>query len=534
MPVRKTILPIVPKEEFGIQVLVRYRPDKPDGDLELVATVPSPDGKGGMKMRRRRRTARTKDPVLAHQRARALAQKLASTIKGVPKKLIRAKFASGQDITDMDCIAYYESEVLPSLRKNDNEYGRFAASKIRVLRKLLPLVAKNHQSTPLRLIDQAYVDDYTALRLEKGALRRDGSGEWREVEDLDEDDRKLKLGTVETDLLLLRRAIDAAKSYQVKDAQGRWLSVIQYDPFLDQTKRIQFPQETDITRQPILDYESFEQLVSAADAWDRQCNAEYERLRYRERFPNFAPRCPGYSEAILKVARQGRRREDLTRLRWLHVVFAEDSVRMAEVIDKVLGIKVSPEQARAIFPAGLIVWSRGKTDVFRFAPMPRYLADVLRRFKSGHPHKDNPKGPIFYGIQDSRKALSVGNLADWFPRLQKHAGIQHSEEEGWHMFRRLFRQERLGHFSNKIVAYCGGWSRLTAIDKILDVDESQAMNRHYLQVLLRQMYACMSFDGSKIDSRNHISGVSEHVLAQLREEGYLDSSGAESLRTSVD
>ena len=521
MPKRSTKLPEVPKEDYGVRVLVRERPDNPDGNLELVATIHTPDGKGGLKKRRKRTTAGTTDPALAYQRARALAQSLAVAQKGVAKGRVRTKFMAGADITDMDCLDYYESEVVSKLDQDD-EYRKQVTSKLRVLRSLLPAIAENGKATPLRLISENYVSAYKDLRLEKGALRRDGSGEWREFEGLDDGDRKVKISTVGTDLLVLRRAIDATKSYQVKDADGRYLSVIQYDPFLDQGKKIKLPAETDITRQPILDYESFNRMVAVADEWDQHCNTEYVRLAYPSRFPHFQPRCPGYSEAILMVARQGRRRGDLTRLRWRHVVFAEDSKRMAQVIDKVLGIKVSPEQARVVFPHGLIVWSRGKTDVYRFAPMPRYLSERLRNFKTTHPHAKDPDGPLFYAIQDCRKPLTAKNLADWFPRLQQRAGIEHSREEGWHMFRRLFRQERHGHFSNKVVAYCGGWSRLTAIHQVLDVDESQVMNRNYFQVLLRPMYACMAFDGSRIDPTTDMSGVSDQVSAQLREEGYLE------------
>lgn len=522
---RTTRLPEVPREKYGIRVLVRERPDNRGGNLELVACVPYVDTTGKAQEHRRRRSAGTTDPSIAYRRAEALAQRLALRLQGLVQGRIRSRFFSGDDITDLDCLDYYETEVISKLDES-SEYRSFAESKIKVLRRLLPAVAENGRETPLRLIEQGYVDRLVALRLEKGALRKDGTGEWKEYGEMDEDDRKVRLRTVETDILVLRRAINAAKSYQVKDAEGKWLSAIQYDPFLDATKRIKLPKETDIRRQPIMDYDAFEKMISAAGGWDRHSNAEYSRLKYPERFPHHRPRCPGYSEALLKVARQGRRRGDFPRLKWRHVVFPENSKRMAEVILKVLAVKVTPEQARQIFPHGLLIWSRGKTDVYRFAPMPQYLCESLRRFEVEHPHRDNPDGPLFYAIRDHRKAATQKNLASWFPKIQAWAGIDHGDEEGWHMFRRLFRQERIGHFTNKIVAYCGGWSRLNAISKLLDVDESQAMNRHYLQVLLRQMYACMAFDASRIDARVHIAGVSDHVLAQLREEGYLaDSSG---------
>jgi hypothetical protein len=411
--------------------------------------------------------------------------------------------------------------VIPKLGDENNEYRKFAMSKVRVLRNILPVIAENGRETPLRLIDQGYVNEFEALRLEKGTLRKDGSGEWREYVQMDENDRKVRVRTIETHILVLRRAINAAKSFQVRDAEGKWLSVIQYDPFLDETKRVKLPKETDVRRQPIMEYEMLDLMTAAADPWDRHSNTEYERLRYPARFPHFQRRCPGYSEAIIRIARQGRRRGDLPRLRWRHIIFPENAKQMSDVIGKVLAVRVTAEQARTIFPHGLIVWSRGKTEVYRFAPMPGSLSAFLRGFETTHPHRGNPDGPLFYAIQDSRKAVTVKNLAEWFPALQKWAGLEHGTEEGWYTFRRLFRQERIGHFTNKIVAYCGGWSRLTAISKLLDVNENEAMDRHYAQVLLRQMYACMAFDGSKIDARVHIAGVSEHVLAQLREEGYL-------------
>lgn len=92
MPQRSTKLPEVPVEDYGVRVLVRARPDNPGGNLELVAIIPTPDGKGGLRTRRKRKSAETSDPKLAYKRARELAQSLAVIQKGVAKGRTRTKF----------------------------------------------------------------------------------------------------------------------------------------------------------------------------------------------------------------------------------------------------------------------------------------------------------------------------------------------------------------------------------------------------------------------------------------------------------
>lgn len=522
MAKRNTELPEVPLEEYGVRVLVRLRPDQPEGNLELVGYIPTPNGKGSTAYRRVRRSARTKDAKKAYRNAKKFAKRLAERLGISPASRLKMKFFGGEDVTVLDCLEYYEANVIPQLR--EPEYEAYARTRCKVLRKLVPLVATSGGDTALRLIDQRWVDRFADIRLEKGGLKKDGSGEWSEPDDaMDESERRVSLTTVRKDLEFLHRAIVAAGSHQVKDEDGKWVRAVQYDPFEDGSKRIQLPQDQDVVRQPIMSYETHRRMVAAAGVFDEQCNQEYERLGYPGRFPHFSPRCPHYTEALLQIARQGRRRGAIAGVQWQDIVFPEEGERMAEAIGKTLRIKVTAVEATRVFPHGLIVWQR-KTDkrsTWRFAPMPAYLERLLRAFKRNHPNREDPRGPLFYRIQDHRRPVRAGTLAEWFPRIQARAGIDHFREEGWHEWRRLFRQERHGHFSNKVVAYCGGWSRLNAIDKILDVDETQAMNRHYLQVLLRQMYACMAFDGSQIDEEVHIPGVSQYVLAQMRADGYL-------------
>lgn len=62
--------------------------------------------------------------------------------------------------------------------------------------------------------------------------------------------------------------------------------------------------------------------------------------------------------------------------------------------------------------------------------------------------------------------------------------------------------------------------KLPSLNSLLDVDDAQPMNRHYLQVLLSQMYACMAFDAKAAQAARPIPGISDEVLAQLRREEY--------------
>jgi hypothetical protein len=510
-------------DEDGLEILIRKHPKT--GVLEGVAKLPKIDAEGNRRIVRLRCSLKTTDAEVALRNARAWARRLKINVDGLARATLKSKFFNGRLVTDLDVLDYYEAEVIPTLEQG-SEYRKQAESKLRVLRALLPQVARRGDATPLISIDKQYIDRYQVLRLSKGALLRDGSGEWRTEYPASKRGRKVAIRTVATDLLVLRRAVHAAKAYLVEDYTGRMMSAVQYDPFADPVKKLRLPAETDMTRQPIMAYQAYDQMLAVADAFDQRANAEYIRLGYPERHPHYAPRCPGYTDALLKVARQGRRRGDFTRLTWEDVIFPEDAEGMVTKIYEILSESVGADEARRIFPTGMIVWPRGKTGVYRFAPMPEYLMDSLATFKRGHPHRDNPLGPVFYAIRNSQKAVTVRSLAQWYPKLQELAGIEHRGEEGWHMFRRLFRQERQGRISNKIVAYCGGWSKLNAVHKLLDVDEKDVMNSRYLQVLLRQMFACMVFDATRLKENTTLPGVSDHVIAQLREIGYLSPEDA--------
>lgn len=510
----------VPKELYGVRVTLRPHPET--GTLEMVAHIPLKDGS----VKRRRKSTGTTDREEAYDQAKRLSQALAVKTGGLAKAKIERKFVSGGDITDLDCLDYYESEVLPKL---SDSYAGFVRARLTALRKLLPRVAEEQRvATPLRLIDQEYVDEYAKLRLEKGGLKRDGSGEWREYDedDLDDDGRKVSLSTARKDLQMLSRTIQAARGHHVKDSDGRWSAAVQFNPFKDREPALELPQNDSAVRQPIMDPAEYQRMLDVADEVDASANAAYKHLRYAERFEHHHPRCPGYMGTILRVARQGRRRAAIADLQWRDVLFPDEHAdRIAAIIIAILGIKIYAEEVARIFPHGVIAWRRGedKMDYWRFAPMPAYLERHMREFRERHPNADNPVGPLFYSTQDHRKAIAPERLAEWFPKVQEAAGVAHMDGEGWHAWRRLYRQERQGHISNKITAYVGGWSRLNAVDDLLDVDEGSAMNRHYLQVLLRQMYACAAFDATKIDPSHHMPGVSEQVLAQMREEGYLES-----------
>ena len=464
----------------------------------------------------RRTSAETRDPLAAGGRAHLWARTLAREAGIGSGERITGRFNAGGDITDMDALDYYEEYVLPSLR---GEYAKYARARIAVLRATLPMVAADGVETPLRQWQQYVVNRYAQVRLELGGLSKNGSGIFT--------GEPISETTVGKDLEFLSRAINAARSYEAVDELGRKVHPLQYNPFEDDTKRIRLPESTAMTQQPLMGYELHEALIDVADKFDEQANAEYGRLKY-ERYPHYTPRCPRYTRTLLEVARQGRRRQAIAALVWGDVYFPGDK-RMPAAVSRALGnVRIKPEDVLRYFPYGMLLWRKDtdKKQLERIAPMPRYLCEGLLEFRKKHPHKDNPAGPLFYRIRDGNKQSSVSNLADWFPRIQKRAGLEHFAQEGWHMWRRLYRQERQGHISNKIVAYCGGWMKLPSLNSMLDVDENQPMNRHYLQVLLTQMYACMAFDAEAAHEVRPIPGISDEVLAQLRAEAYVPATAS--------
>lgn len=503
---RDTELTVVPAELYGIRVLVRRRPDAKQGNLELVAYLPAGNGK----TKPRRTSAQTRDSLEAGTRAHQWAKELARELGIGSGERMTGRFNAGGDITDMDALDYYEEYVLPSLK---GEYAKYARARIAVLRATLPMVAEEGVETPLRHWQQSVVKKYTDVRMDLGGLAKNGSGEFT--------GEPISETTVGKDLEFLSRAINAARSYETVDEHGRKVHPLQYNPFEDPSKRIRLPESTAMTQQPVMDNEVHEALLEVADLFDERANAEYVRLKYK-RYPHYTPRCPRYTRSLLEVARQGRRRQAIAALVWNDVYFPGDK-RMPAAVSKALGnVRLKPEDVFSFFPYGMLLYRKDsdKTSLERIAPMPRYLCEGLLAFRETHPHKKRPSGPLFYRIRDGNEQTSAGNLAQWFPMIQKLAGLEHYRQEGWHMWRRLFRQERQGHISNKIVAYCGGWMKLPSLNSLLDVDDAQPMNRHYLQVLLTQMYACMAFDAKAAQAVRPIPGISDEVLAQLRAEAY--------------
>lgn len=507
MPKRTTDLPVVPADLYGVRVLVRRRPDAPKANLELIAYLPGANGK----TKPTRTSAQTRDSLEAGLRAHAWAKELAREAGIGSGQRMAGRFNAGGDITDMDALDYYDEYVLPTLKE---EYAKYARARISVLRVTLPMVADEGVETPLRKWTQAVVNRYTEVRMKLGGLSKIGNGVFT--------GEPISETTVGKDLQFLSRAINAARSYATVDEQGRKVYPLQYNPFEDAAKRIKLPESTAMTQQPLMDYESHQAMLAVADKFDKNANAEYTRLKY-ERYPHYTPRCPKYTRTLLEVARLGRRREAIAALIWSDVYFPGDK-RMPAMVSKALGnVRIKPADVFKYFPYGMLLWRKDtdKRDLERIAPMHRNTCQVLREFKKKHPHRNNPTGPLFYKIRDGNQESSVRNLAQWFPMIQKLAGLDHFDQEGWHMWRRLYRQERQSHISNKIVAYCGGWMKLPSLNSLLDVDENQAMNRHYLQVLLAQMYACMAFDAEAARAARPISGISEEVMTQLRDQGYL-------------
>ena len=352
--------------------------------------------------------------------------------------------------------------------------------------------------------------------------------------------RGLKARTIRDDLMVLKRAIDAAMSYEVLDpVTGDFRRVILVNPFEDPAKKIELPEASEAPLQPLMDEDRYQRLLLCPEAEDARRN------RYSVVHGRPAARCPMFAEMLVRSAREfGRRRKAIAYLEFENIITdpAEIAFRIYHLLG---GVKVTPEQARRVYPYGIVIWPRetDKKGYCRFSPISKRFRERLGAFARNHPNCPGGKrgggvlegasGPWFYHPDSTDKYASPALVGRWLVTHFRTAGYALDEQEGWHMFRRLFRTERDGHFSNKVVAFLGGWSKLNALDRILDVDMKQVMNAGYLAPRLMTLYACAAFDGSSLNSHDLLTGISEVAREQMIREGYVTEAETVPVRQEV-
>lgn len=500
-------------------------------------------------------------------------------------RVIEEKYFANEDTTIGDVLDFYENAVVkPKVavemkKKSGRGYWYAASRKILALREHCSRY-DNGEPIPVRAFCQADVDRYverrraegprnevdmpkTELRLIADDLKiagrsrmrkaqlvaaveeatgrpaREVHAEWAEENcERDHIDDILEVGqvgngTLSDDLAILARAVKAAQVKTVKGRDGTHRSVVPYNPFKDAELGITFPEATEMPITPILDYANYDAMLAAAGSEDERLKEYY--AKQSALYP--VGRHIGYSEAMLRMARRTGRRRAALLIPWEDIVTDPEQIR--RVVRRLLGgTKLTVEEIRELFPYGIIVWRRekDKKGYLRFSPISADLWRTLVAFAKHHPNCPGgdagegtvagAKGPLFYHPKSTKRDVTPRMMTDYLDSLFTAGGVEKMERDGWHMFRRLFRTERTGRdtgFSNKIVAYCGGWSKINKLDHVLDVDMDAAMNQGYLATLAIDLYLCMMWDGSKAPSRDAdpLAGQHPDVRAQAEAEGYL-------------
>jgi hypothetical protein len=472
--------------------------------------------------------------------------------EGNVQQSIIDKHVGGDPITVLDCLDFWlEKKVLPM--EDGREYKDQCLSKYRLFLRS-PLVFDGSKELPLDELNQSKVDEYVQLRRD-----RELSVWWKRVNEATRKRIKSKhyanakpggrttdrgdtrTSTIRGDLQILVRAINYAIdecTYRPEGSSDR-IPCISYNPFgTRRNPRIRFPEQTEPMYRPQMTSPIYTRLLGVAEEID-------DRRAQRYRHMGGTPPPSGWVRFILTLAKESnRRRAALARAQVGDLV--TDPSEIARLITQALGQKAPISLIEETFPFGVWVWpamrefegfvlESGEEDdtgtvlrsdkkgYFRIMPVSSRLYFAFQAYIVEHPLRHEPKAPLFPHPFSPGKpitdAIMVQLIRDALTLVETSLrDYQRDPGDAWNMFRRWYRTMRQRDYSDNVVAYCGGWLKLSDIRSIGGgVSSEAAMNVNYLRAALEALMSCMEFDHATADEDpDHVPGVSRERLLETR------------------
>jgi integrase len=456
------------------------------------------------KSRRVRRSAKTSELEKARENAHALANAILARLTGGADLAAAVKQQRGEDLTLGDLFDVYREKRIPLLTK---DHAR------RMQKAMGCLEATLGRDKVVAHISQLDVDHHVARR-KAGGIRytgthRDGSTYTIQIAG------GRNAGCHDD---IARLSIICNWALTVKP---RGVPLLAENPL----NTLRLPPRERNPKRPLMNADRYGVMLAVADRAEWELRTNGIGRRGPKVLPNEpdaersggVPRKrstgdhmpPGFVKLLLRVAREtGHRRGAIAGLRIGDILLDRKAVREA------LARIGANETLANGWPFGAIYWDKklDKQEYDRIIPISKRLRDALVEYLATRGTMD-PEAPLVPSTTDPTACIVPDQMSHVFDRIEEVARDQGYElpnvsQGAWHMFRRLWRSERVGFFHDKLVAFCGGWS-----DGGAGRDEMETMNTCYLQFQGRAHYLCVEFDpvrDAPLDGR--VPGVNVIVI----------------------